>query len=67
MLRMLCFWLGAAILSGPTALDALGQEVLQPAGEVKHCLVRRLFVLDERGIAGPADLDATEEISWINV
>ena len=44
------------------ALDALGQEVLQPAGEVKHCLVRRLFVLDERGIAGPADLDATEEI-----
>ena len=26
MLRMLCFWLGAAILSGPTALDALGQD-----------------------------------------
>ena len=26
MLRKLCFWLGAAILSGPTALDALGQD-----------------------------------------
>lgn len=26
MLRMLCFWLGAAILSGLTALDALGQD-----------------------------------------
>lgn len=26
MLRMLCFWLGATILSGPTALDALGQD-----------------------------------------
>lgn len=26
MLRMLCFWSGAAILSGPTALDALGQD-----------------------------------------
>lgn len=26
MLRMLRFWLGAAILSGPTALDALGQD-----------------------------------------
>ena len=26
MLRMLCFWLGAAILSGPIALDALGQD-----------------------------------------
>ena len=26
MLRMLLFWLGAAILSGPTALDALGQD-----------------------------------------
>ena len=26
MLRMLCFWLGAAILSGPTAIDALGQD-----------------------------------------
>ena len=26
MLRKLCFWLGAAVLSGPTALDALGQD-----------------------------------------
>lgn len=26
MLRMLCFWLGAEILSGLTALDALGQD-----------------------------------------
>jgi hypothetical protein len=26
MLRTLCFWLGAAILSDPTALDALGQD-----------------------------------------
>ena len=26
MLRMLCFWLGAAILSGLTAIDALGQD-----------------------------------------
>jgi hypothetical protein len=26
MLRMLRFWLGAAILSGPTALDAVGQD-----------------------------------------
>ena len=26
MQRMLCFWLGAAILSGLTALDALGQD-----------------------------------------
>jgi hypothetical protein len=26
MLRILRFWLGAAILSGPTALDALGQD-----------------------------------------
>ena len=44
------------------ALEALGKEILQPAGEVKHGLLRRLLILDEGGIAGPADLDAAEKV-----
>ena len=44
------------------ALQTLGQEVLQPAGEMEHRLGGRVLVLDEGGIAGPADLDAAEEI-----
>ncbi len=46
----------------PLALQRLDQVVLEAAGELEHRLGRRRLALDQRRIAGPADLDAAEEI-----
>src|SRR5687767_15128736 len=44
------------------AFQTLFEKILEAAGEMQHRLFRRLLVLDMRGIARPADLDAAEEI-----
>ena len=44
------------------AIEALGEEVLETAGEMQHRLVRRRLVLDQRGIARPADFHSAEKI-----
>ena len=55
---------GEEILRHPcAAVDRGRQVVLEAAGEMKHRLGRRI-VLDQFGVAEPADLDAAEQIRF---
>ena len=50
-----------ALCDGVGLADLAVQEIEQAAGKFQHVFGRRL-VLDQRRIAGPADLDAAEQI-----